>query len=218
MAGFAADIDVRPGGLVRVGLNIVVFLQVGGMARGAHAVPVHGCIGPILPVFRVYRMVRVQVIPPPAFHIPGDGQALHPAAGKRDQILLKGIPPESVGNLEIAHNAIRPLGMDKELAVLAVEPGDDAEAFKGGIVEIATHTGFGGDIHGMKVIGAFPQLIFRLMAGPAFLAADEICGSAPLYLPGTVMMLNDRKRYRNHDQCGGENSNNFPAEHIGLNL
>ncbi len=213
VAGFAADVDVRPGGLVRVGLDVVVLLEVGGMARGAHPVPVQGRVGPILPVFRGYRLVRVEVIPPLAFHIPGDGQALHPAAGKRDQVLLKGVPSEGVGDLEIPHDAIRPLGMDKELVVLAVEPGDDAEAFKGGIVEIATHAGFGGDLHGMIVIGAFPEFIFRLMAGPAFLAAGEIGGSDRLRLPRAVMMFHDRKRYRDDDQCGGEDADEFPAKH-----
>ena len=111
------------------------------MARSAHAIPIQGRVGPILPVFQGYRMVGVQMIPPLAFHVPGNGKALHPAAGKRDQVLLKGVPSEGVGDLEVPHNAVRPLGMDKEPAVFPVEPGDDTEAFKGDIVEIATHAG-----------------------------------------------------------------------------
>ena len=97
------------------------------MARSAHAIPVQGCIGPILPVFRGYRLVGVEMIPSPAFHIPGDWQTLHPAAGKRYQVLLKGVPSEGVDDLEIPHNAFRSLGVDKKLVVLAVEPGDNTE-------------------------------------------------------------------------------------------
>ena len=122
VAGLAADVDVRPGGPVRVGLEVVVLAEVGGMARRAHPVPVLRRVGPIQPVLRLYRLVRVEVIPALGLHVPGDGQALHPAAGKRDQVLLEGVPAEGVRDLEIPHPSFRALGVDEEFAVLAIEP------------------------------------------------------------------------------------------------
>ena len=56
VTGLAAHIDVRPGGLIGIGLDIVVFFQIGGMAFGTHAVPVLSGIGPVQPVLRVNRL------------------------------------------------------------------------------------------------------------------------------------------------------------------
>ena len=214
VAGLAADVDVRPGGLVRVGLDVVVLPEVGGMARGAHPVPVLRRVGPIQPVLRVYRLVRVEMIPALGFHIPGDGQALHPAAGKRNQVLLERVPAEGVRDLEIPHPAFRALGVDKEFAVLAIEPGDDPGVFKGRVVEIAAHARLGGDLHGVIVVGALPQLVFGLVAGAAFLAADKHGGTACQRGRHAGMIFHHGQRDGDHDQRGGEDAYEFPAVHV----
>ena len=217
VAGLAADVDVRPGGLVRVGLDVVVFPEVGGMTCRAHPVPVLRRVGPVQPVLRIYRLVRVEMIPAPGVHIPGDGQALHPAAGKGNQVLLEGVPAEGVRDLEIPHPAFGTLGVDKVLAVLAIEPGGDAGMFKGRVVEIAAHTRLGRDLHGVIVVGAFPQFVFGLMAGAAFLAADKHGGTARLRGRHAGMIFHHGQRDGDDDQRGGEDACEFPARHKQLN-
>ena len=50
MARLAAHVYVRPGGIVGIAIRIVILLQVGGVAFGAHTVPVLGRICPVEPV------------------------------------------------------------------------------------------------------------------------------------------------------------------------
>jgi hypothetical protein len=53
VTSFAADADLGPGGMVGVGCEIVVFLEVGGVAFGTHAIPVLALPGPIQPILGV---------------------------------------------------------------------------------------------------------------------------------------------------------------------
>ena len=95
------------------------------MALGTHPVPVLTGIGPVQPVFGIDGGIRIQVIPFPFFHIPGDGQALQSAAGKRYQILLQGIPSERMGDFKLVHLAGRALGVYEKFAALAIKAAGD---------------------------------------------------------------------------------------------
>ena len=213
VAGLAADADVRPGGPVGVGLHVEVLPEVGGVARRAHPVPVLRRVGPVQPVLRVDRLVRVEVIPAPGVHVPGDRQALQPAAGKRDQVLLEGVPAEGVGDLELPHPACGAPGVDEKFAVPAIEPRDDPGVFEARVVEIAAHARLGRDLHGVIVVGAFPELVLGLVTGLARLAADEVGGAARLRGRHARMELPAGKRDGQNDQRSGDDPYEFPTVH-----
>src|SRR5258708_29955413 len=58
--------------------------------------------------------------------VPADGQGLVAAAGERDQVLLKGVHPEGVGDLVLVQRTIGSVGPHEEPVVLPVEGGGHA--------------------------------------------------------------------------------------------
>ena len=94
VAGFAGDVDLRPGRGIGVFLRVVVLAQLGRMALGALEIP--GLIDPC-PVQRIAGLellVGIEMEPALAAlvlrpAVPGDAERLHPAVGKGDQVLLQ---------------------------------------------------------------------------------------------------------------------------------
>ncbi len=218
MAGLAAHIDIRPGGFVGLGLDVVVFLEVGRMALSAHAVPVLARVGPVEPVRAgPVALFRIEMIPSLPFHIPGNGETLEPAARKGHQVLLQRIPAESVGDFEFPHAAARPLGMDEKFAVFSVKFRDNPIVFECSVVEIAKDRLFGRHFHGVVVVGPFPQVVFPLVAGFALLTANE---DRPGHLTRALrccllimkLQRGDRDGDDNEKRC--EESCYFPTSHL----
>ena len=212
VAGFAADVDVRPGGRVAVGLRIVVLVEVGRVALRAHAVPVLRRVGPVKPVVRVDVLDRGDAEPAVLARVPGDRQGLQAPARERHEVLLQREPAEGVGDLELAHLAARPVGVDEIAPVAAVETGGHAEQRELGVVEIAEH-GFGtGDVHRQVVVRPGPALELGLVAVLAALAADK--GGRRRQGRGRVRLRRAREpvdRQRDHQQGRGRQRQPFPG-------
>ena len=123
-------------------------------------------------------LVRVEVKPALAAlvlgpRIPGERERLHAAVGKFDEVLLQGIEAEGVFHLERGELAVRPVGLDEELAVLAKEARRHAVIVEARVVEVAEHGGVGRVRHGVAVLGRAPERRLAAMAAGAGLAADE---------------------------------------------
>ena len=122
VAGLAADADLGPGRGEAVLRRIVVLAHAGRVALGAHEVPVLVELRPVQDVVVADLLVRIEVEPALAAlvlrpAVPGDRERLQPAVGKFDQILLQRIEAERVFDLERGELAVRPVGLDEELAV-----------------------------------------------------------------------------------------------------
>ena len=94
VAGLARDVDLLPCRLVAGGGGVVALDQLGRVALGALQVPVLVQASPVQRVLGVDLLLGVEVEPAlparglgPA--VPGDGERLQPATGKRDQVLLQ---------------------------------------------------------------------------------------------------------------------------------
>ncbi len=105
--------------------------------------------------------------------VPGDRQRLQAAVGELDQILLQRVDAEGVLHLERGELAVRPVGLDQELAVLAEEARPHAVMLEARVGEIAEHRPVGCMLHRELVLRRAPQLRFRLVTAGAGLAADE---------------------------------------------
>ena len=71
--------------------------------------------------------------------VPSKRQCLNAPVGKLNKILLQGIDPESVLDLEVGELAIRAICLHEELAVLAEEARMHAEMVEACVVKIPEH-------------------------------------------------------------------------------
>src|SRR5680860_420706 len=122
----AADADLLPGGVEAIGLRIVILGDAGGVTLGAHEVPVLVQLGPMERIVMADMLIGVEMEPALAAlrlraAVPGNGERLHAPIRKLDEILLQGLDPERVFHLEFVERAVRPVGLDVELAVLFEE-------------------------------------------------------------------------------------------------
>src|SRR6187551_1001188 len=85
---FTSHIDFTPGRLISIFFRIVIFLQVGGMTRGAHGVPVLTITGPMQPIFYLDVLSSILMKPLILSRIPTGPRSLHSSTGKRNQVLL----------------------------------------------------------------------------------------------------------------------------------
>lgn len=94
MTGFTAYINFGIRGMIAVGLIIVVFLKIGRMAFGTHAVPVLGLVGPVKPVFVGHYFILVRrighVVPVTVDRIPGEGKHLQAPPGRIQPCIAEG--------------------------------------------------------------------------------------------------------------------------------
>ena len=169
MAGLAPNINFRPGGVIGSGLNIEVFLQVGGVAVRAHVVPVEVFTGPVQDILVVDRFIGIKMIPALSSillgpTVPAQLQHLNMAPGKLDHVLLQRINPQYVVHLEICILPIRSLGIDEKLVILPEEPALDPEMFIPGIIKVPENGIRICLLHGQLVVGAMPVLLSFLVA------------------------------------------------------
>ena len=106
------------------------------------------------------------------FRVPGDGETLQGASGKRRQILLERLDTERVGQLEVGEPAVGTLRVDEEPAVAPEEAGSDAEMGEGRVVEVAQDGVGGRFLHREVVVRARPRLECRSVAARARRVAD----------------------------------------------
>ena len=149
-------------------------------------------------------------------NIPGDGQALQAAAGKRNQILLQRIEAESVLYFKITHFTARPLGIHEKPVILTVKTGCHTEIFKNSIIKVSKNSGFIGHAHCQIMMGIAPLVVFFLVAVHTFLTADKR-GNRLLvdmrYRYTDVFLLYNVKRNGENDNDGRSESGYFPISH-----
>jgi hypothetical protein len=107
---------------------------------------------------------------------PGNPEGLEPAATEGDQVLLKGLDPERVGDLGIGQPAAGTVGADEELAIPPEERRGHTRIPEGGIIEVAEDGRGGRRLHGTVMIGPPPRLGLRRMTSGALRRADEVEG------------------------------------------
>ena len=178
VAGLAADADLGEVRREAVLRRVVVLAHAGRMALGAHEVPVLIELRPVQDVVVLDVLVGIEVEPALAAlvlrpRVPGERERLHAAVGEFDEILLQRIEAEGVFHLEGRELAVRPVGLDEELAVLAEEARLHAVIVEARVGEVAEHRGVGRMSHGVAVLGRVPQRRLAAMAAGAGLAADE---------------------------------------------
>ena len=153
MTGLAGHIDFGPGRVISPTCSIVVFLQVGGVALGAHEIPILRAPGPVQFILVVDLFIGIQMKPPlPALlfrpAVPDNRKCLQSAAGKLDQILLQWRRAERVLDFEIGQFAVRSVGPNHEAPVLPEESRHYAVLTEFGILKIAEHRLFVDFLHG----------------------------------------------------------------------
>ena len=144
VAGLAADADLGKVRREAILGGVVVLAHAGRMAFGAHEVPVLIELGPMQDVVVFDVLFRVEVKPALAAlvlgpRIPGERERLHAAVGKFDEVLLQRIEAEGVFHFERGELAVRPVGLDEELAVLAKEARRHAVIVEARVIEVAEH-------------------------------------------------------------------------------
>ncbi len=162
VARLARHVDVGPCRPIPVARREVVLVQIRRVALGAHEVPVLIYARPMQDVVVADRLIGMKVEPALAAsralpRIPRDRQCLKAPTREGDQVLLKGIDAEGVGDLEIRHLSVMPLGVHEELSVTAEEARGDAIGNAGRIVEITEDRAVFGRLHGERVMRAAPR-------------------------------------------------------------
>ena len=165
MTCLAAHADFRKArGKAIVG-RIVILAHAGRMTLRAHEVPVLIEPGPVQDVVVLDLLVRIEMEPALAAFVlgpavPGDRQRLQPAVGEFDEILLQRVDTERVLDLEGGELAVRPVGLDEKLSVLAEEARTHAVIVEARVVEIAEHRLVGRVLHREVVLRGAPLLRF----------------------------------------------------------
>ena len=111
MAGNTGHIDILPGCVEVIFVQIIITLQSGGMAIGTHAVPILQGLGPMESVIMWHMVVTINMepsLPPARFGaaVPGQGQDLIFTLVRLDQILLQGFNPKGIGDLKVLKAAV----------------------------------------------------------------------------------------------------------------
>ena len=110
-------------------------------------------------VVRGDLFIGVEVKPAFPLGVPGNGQALQPATGELDQVLLQGFDTKGILDLEVAQPPICALRTNEELAVLFVEARLDTEVGEGSIVKISQDGLIRSDLHRPFMVGPQPFYI-----------------------------------------------------------
>ena len=193
MTGLARHIHVGPGGCVGVGRQVVVLLQVGGVAVGAHVVPGLVAPGPVQPIAGGQPLVGIEMEPALAAlllraAVPRDAERLKAPAWHGNQVLLQRIDAERIGDLVIMQRAVGAVRAHHELVACARERGDDAEVIELRIGKIAKDRGRRGSLHRLGVVGLLPARGFRCMTCRADLATYEM---SRIVSPRSVLQRED---------------------------
>jgi len=122
-----------------------------------------------------------------------------------------------MGDLKLAHLAVRPLGIGNKFPALSIESRPDSMDFKHGLIKISQNGLVIGHCHGMIVVRTLPFVEFFFVAVHAFSAADK--KSYGLRLNAICVQSNrclfeeiegDRKNNNN----GCNKTADFPAFHV----
>ena len=152
VTSLAADADFREGRGEAVVRRVIVLVHAGRMALGAHEIPVLVQLRPMQDIVVLDLFIGIKVKPAlSAFvlrsAVPGERQCLQPAVRKFDEILLERIDAEGVFHFERRELAVRTIGLDKVLPVLAKEAGVDAVIVEACVVEVAQNRFAGRVLH-----------------------------------------------------------------------
>ena len=206
MASLAGDIHIGPASGIVIGGEVVILLQIGGMAARALIVPGLVASGPMEAVAGWQGLAGVRGKPTLAAVIlrtavPRDPERLIAAARKGDHILLQGIDAERVGDFIVVQRAVGALGPHHELFAIAGKRRCDAVVGQCCVGEIAEDCRCCGLLHGEGVMRIFPAIGFRRVATGACLGADE-CGRC-VCLRFCFRRVHGQQTCRRHD--GGDN-------------
>ena len=162
----------------RVARGVITLAHLGGVAIGAHEVPVLRALRPVQLVTMVDALIGV--LPEPALaapllgsRIPGQGQRLQAPARQLDKVLLHRIDTEGVLHLEVRQPSVGPVGAHDECAAALQERRGDAVLRIGHTRKVTEHVGGCGVLHGLGMVGLLPGCVFGLMTVRAAFAADE---------------------------------------------
>ena len=180
MATLAGDVDVDPAGGIAVGSEVVVLLQMGGMAARALIVPGLVASGPMETIAGTQGLAWVKGKPAlPTLllrtAVPCNPKCLIAAARKGNQILLERIDAEGVVDFIIVQRAVRSLGPRHELVAIAGECRRHVMMGQRYVGEIAEDRGGIRLLHGKGMMRSLPALGRRHMAPGTSGCSDE-CG------------------------------------------
>ena len=191
MARLARDVEIGPAGRIGIGGEVVVLLQIGGMATGALVVPGLVAAGPVQWVTGLDLLSWVEVEPALAAllfrpAVPGDAERLQPLTGKSDQVLLQRIDAESVGDRIVVQCAIGAAGADHELVAIAEEDSRDPKMVERRVGEVTEHRCRRRGLHCQGMVRALPGIELRGVTAGAGLRANKNCRliGARGYRPG----------------------------------
>ncbi len=208
----ATDVDLRPGGMITIGRQVVVLLQIGRVAVGTHVVPVLQRPRPMQHVGVRDRLVGIEVEPASTLGVPGQRQALHAAGGKRHEILLQRPNAERVADVERFAVAGRPIGRHAVLVAAAEQLRGDAEMSELLVVEIPPHGLRRGHRHRLFVIGTEPSTKLLGMAAvapiPAHIMGRQTLRLAKPPVGGQQSGRQQQCQQRRHDEAA-------PGEKVG---
>jgi hypothetical protein len=186
VTGLATDDDLGPCRREAARRRIEILAYAGGVAVGAHEIPVLLALCPVQLVGVRNALVRVKVEPALATLVlrpcvPGEGQRLDAASVEFDQVLLQGIDAEGMGHLEVGKLAVGAVRAHHELAVAAEELARDAVLAETHAGEVAEHRLLVRRLHRHGVLRSLPALVFVRVAiaaggGAHILGRSRGCG------------------------------------------
>ena len=120
VAGLTDHIEICPACCIGVRGEIVVLLQIGGVAIGTLVIPGLVAPGPVQRVVGLEVLAGIEMEPALAAllfraAVPGNAERLIPPPGESDKVLLQRIDPEGVDDLVVVERAVGTLGIDHEL-------------------------------------------------------------------------------------------------------
>jgi hypothetical protein len=211
MAGLAGDVNLRVAGVVGVARDVIALLEIRGVAVRALVIPGLVRCRPVQGMSVVQGLAGIEMEPDLATlvlgpRIPGQAQALEPAARKFDQILLEGRPAEGVADGKVLEFAIRTLGMYEEAAIPAEEAGGHPLGGELGVFEITEYRLGGSHCHGPVVIRATPEGQLLRVA----LATDRRAHKTPLGAQGIQERVRPGIRWGNQARLGRQDGGDQP--------
>jgi hypothetical protein len=181
VTSFAADAHLRVGGVEGVRLGVVALSHRGGVAVGAHVVPVLEALRPVQLVGVGDAWAGKEEEPPLApvarrARIPRLGERLDPPIREGHEVLLERIHAEGVAHRVLVLPAVRALGAHERRVAAPHEGGGDARVRERLAAEGRQHRARGGALHGHGVLRAHPGRGLRQVAARAARGAHEARG------------------------------------------
>ena len=171
MAGFAADVDGLVLGVVAVGAEVVILVNISAVALSTATVPIVIDTGPMQRARMRDILIGIFIDVVPALTalcfgpgIPGDTQCLKSPPGQGQEQLLKGINPENIGDFKGLKLAIGIVGTDPVVTVFARKFTGNALISKGDVIEVTEDRIGRGFLHRQIMVRVCPKRGFGLVA------------------------------------------------------